>query len=61
MGGVIYSSMGDVCPVNSLVVARNLWLISLSKIGLFSNFVKSALKNFLNSKESKTVLVFTLA
>jgi len=45
-------------PKNSLVVNGYLWLILLSKIGLFLNLVKHTLKN---SKDSKLVLIFSLA
>jgi hypothetical protein len=45
-------------PVQSLVVSRNLWLILLSKIGLFLNLVKRTSKN---DKDSKSVLIFSLA
>jgi hypothetical protein len=44
--------------VNSLVFTRNLWQILLSKILLFLNLVKHASKN---SKDSKSVLSFSLA
>ncbi len=33
------------CPLNSLVVIRNLWLILWSKIWSFSNLVKQIFKN----------------
>jgi hypothetical protein len=35
------------CPVNSLVVARNMWLKFLGKIGLFSNLAKRLATKFL--------------
>jgi hypothetical protein len=48
-------------PVNSLVVSRNLWLILLGKIWLFLNLVKYTTKNYLNLKDSKSVLIFYVA
>jgi hypothetical protein len=47
-------------PLYSLVVAGNLWLILLSKISQFSNLVKQTSKYFLNSKDYKYVIIFTL-
>ncbi len=53
--------MGIFHQVNSLVVIRNLWLISLSKIGLFLILSKHTSKTVLNSHDSKSVLIFSLA
>ncbi len=46
------------CPVNSLVVSRNLWLILLSKIWLFLDLVKRVFKKLKNSKDLKSALIF---
>ncbi len=54
--------MGISHPVNSLVVAKNQWLILLHKICLFFNEVKHTSKNFSNSKDSISVIsCFSLA
>ncbi len=45
----------------SLVVTKNLWLILLSKVWLFSNLAEPATKNFYYSKDSKSVFIFSLA
>ncbi len=45
-------------PAKNLVFSRNMWLILLSKFWLFLNLVKHASKN---SKDSKYVLIFSLA
>ncbi len=47
--------------VNSLIVRRNLWLIFLNKIWLFSYLVKLTSNNFKNSQDSKSALIFSLA
>jgi hypothetical protein len=51
----------DNSPINSLVVSRDLWLIVLSQIKSLLNVVKHSSKNFLTSKDSKSVLIFSLA
>jgi hypothetical protein len=49
-------------PVNSLVVSGNIQQILLGKIWLFLNLVKFTSNFFiLNSKDSKSVLIFSLA
>jgi hypothetical protein len=49
-------------PVNILAVSRNVLLILLSKICLFFKFSQTCiLKNVLKSKDSKSVLIFSLA
>jgi hypothetical protein len=48
-------------PVNSLVVSRNLWLILIRQISLFIIEVEHTLKVFFNSKDSKSVLILSLA
>jgi len=52
--------MGMFHAINSLVVTRNLWLILFMKI-CFLNFVKHTSNNFLNSTDSKSALIFSLA
>jgi hypothetical protein len=49
------------CPVNGLVVSKNQWLILLSKILLFLNSVKDTSNFIENSKDSQSVLIFSLA
>jgi hypothetical protein len=46
---------------NSLFVTRNLWLFLLSKVREISNLVKDTSKLFLNYKDSKSVLILSLA
>ncbi len=48
-------------PINSLVVTRKLRLILWIKIWLFLNLVKPISIVFYNSKNSKYVLIFSLA
>ncbi len=57
----IFLTMRLFRPLNSLVVSRNLWLILLHKIWYFSSLVKYISKNFYNSTDFKSVLIFSLA
>ncbi len=47
--------------MNSMIVSRNLWLILISNIRLILNFVKYTSKILKNSKDSKYMLIFSLA
>ncbi len=51
-------TFGMFNPGNSLVVTINCELILWGKMGLFLNVVKPTTKSFLNSKDSKYVLIF---
>ncbi len=64
---LVFPAMGNTAPMrlfhplNSSVVARNLWLILFSQSWWFSNLVKPTSKMFSNSKDSKYGLICYVA
>ncbi len=53
--------MGRFHPVSSMVFTRNRWLLLLSKIELSFKLSPKYKNNLQNSKDSKSVLIFSLA